>query len=431
MNQDNTVIKNGAVYFEDDLIKDIGTTKELEDKYKVNEVLDAKGRVVMPGFICAHMHFYSAFATGMPFTPFPKGFVNVLENLWWKLDKALEKDDVYYSALLGYIQAVRCGTTTVIDHHASPSYITGSLDQIEKAGRELGVRSNLCYEVTNRNGDDEANEGLKENERFLRKCQTSNDDLMSGLVGLHASFTLNDESLQQAGDIVKNYDTGVHIHVAEGKADMDDARENYNSTVIQRLEKFNLLNSKSILAHTIHLEELDYPIIQKYRPNITHQPRSNMNNAVGSLNIWKLNEYGIPFGMGTDGMSADMKAELLNANLIHKHVTADNTVGTFEVYESLFNVNPKIIQNTTGVKTGRLIKDHKADIIISGYYPKSPIHSSNVLGHIMFGVINEPISSTIIDGNVRMQEGEILHINEKEISAKCEELAEGIWGRIQ
>ncbi|MFQ5980766.1 MAG: putative aminohydrolase SsnA [Candidatus Heimdallarchaeota archaeon] len=431
MDEGNRVLKNGALLIQDDKIIDIGENSVLERRYsETDEILDAKGRVVMPGFICTHMHLYSAFATGIPLPPFPKGFVEVLKNLWWKIDKALLREDIYYSALLGYIQAIKSGTTTIFDHHASPSYITGSLDEIEKAGRELGVRSNLCYEVTNRNGDEGAEEGLRENERFIEKCKSSEDDLFDGLLGLHASFTISQETMALAQEIVKQLETGIHIHVAEGKADMTHARQNFNCTVVERLHKHRLLSPKSILAHCIHLEDPDYSILQETRANVVHQPRSNMNNAVGTLDIWKLKANNIPFGLGTDGMSADMKAEILVGALIHKHVRKDNTVGLTEVFGALFQANPRIVQQIQGVDIGRLAVHNKGDVIITGYYPKSPIDSTNMLGHVLFGVIHESVASTIINGRICMQEGVIPNINEHEISEKSQKLAEKVWDRL-
>ena len=430
LDNENQVIKNGAIILNQDKIQKIGSSNILEKEHSYDQVLDADGRVVMPGMICGHMHFYSAFATGMPLPPFPKGFVNVLQNLWWKLDKALLKEDVYYSALQGYIEAVRSGTTTVIDHHASPNYITGSLDEIEKAGRELGVRSNLCYEVTNRNSDDEAITGLKENERFLRKVQQDNNDLMSGLVGLHASFTVSDNTLESTQKLVEKYQTGIHIHVAEGKADMDHAQKNFNKTVTKRLNDYNLLNDKSILAHCIHIKDSDLPILKQSNVNIVHQPRSNMNNAVGTLDIFKLLKNGISFGMGTDGMSADMKAELLVTPLIHKHVHQDNTVAFTESFNSLFKTNPKIVKSVVGVNTGSLEVGKKADLLITNYYPKTPISHENVMGHIMFGVINNTIDTTIIDGKIRMKEGKILNIDFAKVSEQSVNHAQDVWNRI-
>lgn len=432
MDEGNRVLKSGALLIQDDKITNIGESSVFEREYsEADKILDAKGRVVMPGFICTHMHLYSAFATGIPLPPFPKGFVEVLKNLWWKIDKALLKEDIYHSALLGYIQSIKSGTTTIFDHHASPSYITGSLDEIEKAGRELGVRSNLCYEVTNRNGDEGAEEGLRENERFIKKCQRAEDDLIGGLLGLHASFTISEETMVLAQEKVEQLETGIHIHVAEGKADMTHTRQNFNSTVVERLQKYGLLNPKSILAHCIHLEDADYPILQETRANVVHQPRSNMNNAVGTLDIWKLKANNIPFGLGTDGMSADMKAEILVGALLHKHVCKDNTVGLPEIFDALFQVNPRIVQQIQGVPVGQLAVHNKADVIITGYYPKSPIDAANMLGHVLFGVIHESVASTIINGRICMEEGAIPNINEHEISERSQKLAENVWDRVE
>ena len=431
LNKEKPVLKNGALLIQNDKIDKIGPTGTLEKDYSSDQVLDADGRVVIPGMICGHMHFYSAFATGMRLPPFPKGFVQMLQNLWWKLDKALLKDDIYYSALQGYVEAVRSGTTTVIDHHASPNYITRSLDEIEKAGRELGVRSNLCYEVTNRNSDEEAIEGLKENERFIKKTQQMKNDLFSALVGLHASFTVTNDTLGKARDLVTKYNTGVHIHVAEGLADMEHTQKNFNKTVVERLNDFNLLNDKSILAHCIHIKDSDLPILKQSKVNIVHQPRSNMNNAVGTLDIFKLLNHGIPIGLGTDGMSADMKAELLVTPLIHKHVRQDNTIAFTESFNCLFQTNPEIIKSITGINTGKLVQNYKADVLITNYYPKTPITKDNVMGHIMFGVLNNTIDTTIINGKICMREGKIPNIDLADISRKSTEHAQDVWNRIK
>ncbi|MCY3413703.1 MAG: putative aminohydrolase SsnA [Candidatus Heimdallarchaeota archaeon] len=428
----NRVIKDGALYLDEDLIKDLGSTDEIVSKYpEVDMEIDADGRVVMPGLINAHMHFYSAFATGMPLEPFPPGFVEVLENLWWKLDRALLKEDVYYSALLGYIQAVRSGTTTVIDHHASPSYISGSLNQIEKAGRELGVRSNLCYEVTDRNGKDGANEGLKENENYIRAKQKEGDDMFSGLLGLHASFTVDKDTLDHASQIVSELDTGIHSHLDEGTADMEHAKREYNMTTLQRFNSHDLLNEKAIFAHGIYMSPDDYNLLASSGANLTHQPRSNMNNAVGMLNLETLLEHDVQAGLGTDGMSADMKAEVMSGPLLQKHHRKNNTVGFIEPYNALIYQNPVIVQKTMGVKVGKLIAGYKADVMISDYRPKTPVNSDNTAGHFMFGVINEPVHSTIINGDIRMLNHLLVGVNENEIHEKARELAEGVWKRVQ
>lgn len=430
MNEDRPVIKNGAILILDDKIIKMDKTKVLEKDFHADEIIDADGRVVIPGMICGHMHFYSAFATGMLLPPFPKGFVEVLQNLWWKLDKALLKEDIYYSSLVNYIEAVMSGTTTIIDHHASPNFIKGSLDEIEKAGKTLGVRSNLCYEVTNRNSDEEAITGLEENERYLKQSSKNKIDLFSGLVGLHASFTVSDNVLALVRELEEKYDTGIHIHVAEGRYDMQHAKENFNKTVVERLNDFNLLNKKSILAHCIHIKDSDLPLLKKTQANIVHQPRSNMNNAVGTLDIFKLLRNGIPVGLGTDGMSADMKTELAVMPLIHRYVQQDNTVAFKESFDSLFKVNPQIIKSIMGIETGKLQLNYKADILITNYYPRTPITPDNVIGHVMFGILNNTIDTTIINGSICMREGKIRNLDLHKIYQQSLIHAQDVWNRI-
>ena len=211
---------------------------------------------------------------------------------------------------------------------------------------------------------------------------------------------------------------------------MDHAEKNFNKTVVERLNNFNLLNNKSILAHCIYIKDSDIPILKNSGVNIVHQPRSNMNNAVGTLDIFKLLGNGIQFGMGTDGMSADMKAELLVTPLIHKHVQKDNTIAFAESFNSLFKTNPSIIKSIIGVNTGKLVENYKADVLITNYYPKTPVTQDNVMGHIMFGVLNNTIDTTIINGEICMKEGKIAKINLKEISEKSIAHAQEVWNRI-
>ena len=260
---------------------------------------------------------------------------------------------------------------------------------------------------------------------------TNTDDFISGLVGLHASFTVSDDTLSSAKELVEKFDSGIHIHVAEGKADMEHSKKTYNKTVVKRLSDFDLLNSKSILAHCIHIEDSDLPILKESQVNIVHQPRSNMNNAVGTLDIFNLLKNGIQFGMGTDGMSADMKAELLVMPLIHKHVQKDNTIAFAESFNSLYQANPNIVKSVLGVNTGKLEVNKKADVLITNYYPKTPISHDNVMGHIMFGVLNNTIATTIINGKICMEEGKLPNLNLHEISEKSSLLAQEVWNRLK
>ncbi len=252
---------------------------------------------ITPGLVCGHHHLYSALARGMPSPPRrPASFLEILEQIWWRLDVALDEDMIRWSAMLGATEALLCGTTGIIDHHESPSAIDGSLSIIAEACAEVGVRVNCAYGVTGRHGSAEALRGLAENERYLRSGGR-------GMVGVHAAFTCRDETLAAAAELAADLGVGVHIHVAEGTADRDAGA---------RLE--DLATDHWLLVHCVHL---DRPL----RGTIAHNPRSNMNNAVG---------YGAPSTrpnrvvLGTDGIGADMleEARLAYFRLREHDVTA-------------------------------------------------------------------------------------------------------------
>jgi cytosine/adenosine deaminase-related metal-dependent hydrolase len=191
------VRREGAVAIEGNLIKEVGDTNALKEKYPQASFLDARGKVIMPGLINTHTHLYSTFARGIALKdPPPKNFLQILERLWWRLDKALTLEDVYYSALISLVDCVKNGTTTIMDHHASPFAVRGSLRAIARAAREVGVRSCLCYEVSDRDGEEIAGEGIEENAGFIEESRQAKDDLLAASFGLHASFTLSDRTLK-------------------------------------------------------------------------------------------------------------------------------------------------------------------------------------------------------------------------------------------
>ncbi|MEJ2561036.1 MAG: amidohydrolase family protein, partial [Anaerolineae bacterium] len=280
------VIPGGAVYFEEDTIIEVGSSAELTAKHRHEETLDARGKIVMPGLICGHTHFYGAFARGMAIPGKPaQNFVQILEKLWWKIDRALTLEDCRYSALVALVDAVRHGTTTLIDHHASPNAIEGSLDAIAQAVKQAGVRASLCYEVTDRNGDDGAKAGIAENVRFMRELQAHPDPQLAASFGLHASLTVSDATLNHCLQEAQGLDVGFHLHVAEDKADQADSLKKYGVRVLERLEKRGVLGPKTIAVHCVHIDAYEMDALRATGTHVTHQPRSNMNNAVGVADV--------------------------------------------------------------------------------------------------------------------------------------------------
>jgi len=256
-----------------------------------------------PGLVCAHHHLYSALARGMPAPPrTPSGFVEILEMVWWRLDRALDLESIRWSAMLGALEALERGCTAVIDHHESPEAIEGSLTVIADACAEVGVRVNCAYGITDRHGADGALRGLAENERFL-------SDGGRGMVGVHAAFTCTDGTLEAAAGLAAEMGVGVHVHVAEGPGDAD---------AVDRLR--DLAADDWMLVHGVHLPD-DHGLAG----TMVHNPRSNMNNAVGYARPAR---FANPMALGSDGIGADMLDEFRLAYVRHREddVTASPEV---------------------------------------------------------------------------------------------------------
>lgn len=428
-NASNTVIHNGAVAIEDNKIIAFGAENELKTQYSHFEKLDGEGRLLMPGFTNPHMHFYGMYARGIALTKPMNNFHDILKHLWWALDKVLDLDAVYYSALVPAILSVQKGVTSVIDHHASPNAIDGSLDRIQEALEKVGMRGILCYETSDRDGKAIRTQGLAENERYIRKVQ-QDDSLFDGMIGLHASFTLDDDSLEQTAALCEAVNRGVHIHMLEDKVDETITREKYGRGVVERLHHFGLLGEKSITAHGIFLSDSDVELLADSDSIIVHQAQSNMNNAVGRADIFKLLENGITVGLGTDGMTPDIRREVMTGYLMHKHHLSDNNVGWGEFETMMLKNNPAIFNRLSGQKVGQIAEDYLADIILLDYYPPTPLTGDNFWGHFLFGFVDAPVNTTIINGKIIMHDKIIEGIDEAKIAAESRQIAEKVWAKF-
>ena len=429
--ESSEIIWDGALYIEGDRILDVGSSSELDQKYPRADVLDACGQLVMPGNICSHTHFYGAFARGMaiPGEP-PKDFPEILERLWWKLDKSLSMDDVRYSALVCLVDAIKHGTTTLIDHHASPNAIDGSLDVIADAVDESGLRAVLCYEVTDRDGSDKSEAGIAENVRFINSQNSDSNPRISATFGLHASLSLSDETLYACRESVSD-DIGFHIHVAEHEEDEYDSIRKTGLRVVDRLQRFRILGSKSITAHCVHVDRAEVEILRDTGTWVTHQPRSNMNNAVGAADVEGLLDAGVRVALGNDGFSNNMWAEWKTAYLLHKVWHRDprrvggNTIAEMAIKNSSYLANLFFPAAQLGV----LAPGAYADVIFVDYHPITPLTSGNLAWHILFGFESSMVTTTICAGKVLMRDRKLLFLDEIEISSLSRELATDVWKR--
>jgi putative selenium metabolism protein SsnA len=430
---DRRVIANGAVYYEGDTIAEVGPSADLERKYPAAERLDAAGKLVMPGMICAHTHFYGAFARGMaiPGEP-PANFIQILERLWWKLDRALTLEDSAYSALVALADAIRHGTTTLIDHHASPAHIEGSLDALAEAVSMSGLRAGLCYEVTDRNGPVGTKAGIAENTRFLKRLRASPDPKLGASFGLHAAFTLSDDTLGACRDAAAGLDTGFHIHLAEDRADEADSMRKYGMRAAERLAEQGILGPRTLVAHAIHIDERELEVLRTTRTKVSHQPRSNMNNAVGVAAVELMLGQGITVGLGNDGFTNNMFTEIHAAYLLHRVSAGDPRVLPGDrLIEMAFDNNAAIAGLFFSKPVAGLAAGGFADIILLDYHPYTPLTDGNYPWHLIFGMDGSHVTHTICGGQMLMRDRELLTLDEAAIAAHARELVPAIWRRVQ
>ena len=393
--------------------------------------LDVGGKLILPGFINAHTHLYSTFACGLHRVEPAADFLGVLDRLWWRLDKALTLEDCYFSALPALLAAIRSGTTTLIDHHASPSAIRGSLGALVRAVTLTGLRACLCYEVSDRDGTEKALQGIEENRDFLQRCKESPNDRLRGLFGLHASFTLSGKTLAAAGAAAKETHSGVHIHVAESEADQRITIERHRLRVVERLHRFGLLGTGTIAAHCVHLSESERALLASTDTMVVHNPQSNLNTAVGIADVGAWIKEGITVGLGTDAMTTDMREELRTGIWAQRFGRNNASAGFFELTSALWSGNPTIASRLWGTNIGTLREGSAADIVVVDYVPATPLTDESLLGHLVFGMMRGRVNTTIVGGKILMKDGTLsLNIDEEEIMAHARECARRVWARF-
>jgi putative selenium metabolism protein SsnA len=430
-NEAMPIIENGCVVIDGNKITEVGLTENLRKKYSDARFIDAKGKLIMPGFINTHMHYYSTFARGMANdSPPAMKFSDILKGLWWRLDKVLTLEDVYYSAAVPMIDQVKSGVTTAFDHHASAYAVKGSLFKIAEAAEHIGIRSNLCYETSDRDGEKIADEGIAENVEFIKYCNKKNDDMLKGMFGLHASMTISEKTLEKCLDAIAGLDTGFHVHCAEGIEDLEDSKEKYGKGVIERWYDAGVLSDKTIAVHCIHISEKEMDMLKEKDAIVVHNPESNMGNAVGASPVLEMFEKGILLGLGTDGYTADMTESYKVGNIIHKHVKQDSKVAWVEIPQMLFVNNKKITERFIDGEVGILKEGALADVIIVDYNPPTPINKDNINSHLLFGINGRSVDTTIINGKVIMEGRQLVDIDEERIMARSRELASAVWKRF-
>ena len=417
--------ENVDIVIDGSLIKEVGVN--LIEKYPNAQVKEMAGKIVMPGIVCSHNHFYSGLARGvLASIPPSPDFISILKNVWWRMDRALDEEAVYYSGLICSLEALKSGCSTVIDHHASPNFIKGSLNTLRKGFLQAGLRGMTCYEITDRNGGNkEMQAGAQENIEFAQlidsaKASGKEKYLVEAHIGAHAPFTVTNDGLSMMAEAMKVTGRGIHVHVAEDKYDVTHSHHHYGQDIVERLNSFGLINDKTLLAHGLFLSDSDIDILNEKDGFLAHNARSNMNNNVG-YNEQLLRVKNLV--LGTDGIGADMFEELKFA--FFKHRDAGGPLWPDSFMGHLWNGNEVIARNF-GAKFGRLEAGYKADLTILDYTSPTPFVADNLPGHIAFAMNAGNVNSVMVEGEFSYEDRKF-PFDVAPIYAEAQKVAQRVW----
>lgn len=423
-------IECGGILVDGNIIKEVGNFNELKEKYPKAEVIDAKNQVIMPAFINVHNHIYSSLARGLSIKNHnPKNFLDILEGLWWNIDNHLTLENDKVSAAVTYLNCIENGVTTVFDHHASYKKTEGSLMELAKVAKDFKIRTCLCYEVSDRNGEEEMKKAVKENVDFIHYANADTSDMIKGTMGLHASFTLGDDTLRYV--VEQNPEgAGYHVHIAEGMDDVEDSLSKYGVRTVERLNSMGILGPKTVAGHCIYIDDKELNILKETDTMVVHNPESNMGNAVGAPDVLKIYDKGILIGLGTDGYTNDMVESYKVANILQKHLHRDPNCAWSEIPTMLFENNAKIANRFFSSPIGKIKEGFVADIIFVDYDPITPMNENTLNSHILFGMNGALVTTTICNGEILMKDRELLHINKKDIMEESRKQAANLWERV-
>lgn len=426
----NPLLPDGGVLTDGGRIVKVGDYETLCREYPQAERLDAKGQLIMPALVNVHEHIYSAMARGLGIKGYnPKGFLDILEGQWWTIDRNLTMEQIKYSAMETILAGIKNGVTTIFDHHASFGQIKGSLFTIAEAAKELGMRACLCYEISDRGGKEKARESVMENAEFIRYALKDDTDMIAGMMGMHAQFTISDETMELAA-ANKPEEAGYHIHVAEGIEDLHDCLKKYGKRIVDRLMDWGILGEKTLLGHCIYINSHEMDLVKDTDTMVVHNPESNMGNACGCPPALELVKRGIVTGLGTDGYTHDMTESFKVTNVLHKHHLCDANAAWGEVPKMLFEHNAAIAGRYFSAPLGVLKPGAAADVIVVDYDPPTRLDENNCNGHILFGMTGRDVITTIGNGKVLMKDREIKVADTKEVMAKCRESSAKLWKSI-
>ncbi len=424
------VMEDVDVVISGSLIEAVG--KDKAKNYKADKVIDGRGKTLIPGNVCSHHHYYSGLSRGMLISAGPQtDFIQVLKEWWWRLDRGLREESTYYSSLICSLDAISVGTTSCVDHHASPCYIEGSLSTIARGMEEIGVRGSTCFEVTDRNGGmKEVEDGVNENIRFANEVderrKKGENVLCEATIGGHAPFTIPNEGLKLIANAMNKTGRGMHLHVAEASYDSVWSHHFYNQDIADRLDEFGLLRPETLIVHGVHLSEKEIKTINERNCFFAVNPRSNMNNHIGyNHKLPKIDRL----VLGTDGCGGNMFEEIKIAFFKHKD---DGGPWWPSNYLEALNRGNELVQsvfNNRG-KWGMVAPGYKADLALLDYHAPTPLLAENAAGHFVWGMSSNAVHSVIVDGKLVLDNREFVNLDVYKIYEEASKVAKRVWKTV-
>ncbi|MHA3963319.1 MAG: amidohydrolase family protein [Candidatus Thorarchaeota archaeon SMTZ1-45] len=418
-----TIIPEGYVRIHGERISEIS---EGEAKFSADTVIDATGCVIIPGLITAHTHLYGILLRGasLNIKP-PTDFVQVLQRVWWPVDEALTQEDAYASALSAGADMLRNGSTFFADTYSGPNSIEGSLTEIARGSKEIGIRGVLAFEMTERNNPDEAHRGFQEGIRFIESYK--NDELVSGMISLHASFTVGDEIVARAVEQAKQLDVPITVHTSEGLVDLYHNLEASGERTVERLDRLEVLGPKTVLAHCVHVNDHELDLIAKRRASVAHNPMSNMLNAVGVAPVPAMLSKGITVGLGNDGWIYDPFENMRCALTVHRLASGNpSIIGSDEIFRMATIEGAHCYG--LGNELGSIEKRKLADIVIlDGSRAPTPITPTSIIGHLVNTFSGRDVRDVIVNGRVVVKDRLLTQTTDAHVLEVSRKSAENLW----
>ena len=426
MDRKRRVIENAGVAVADGRIVAVGPLQDVSKGFSADEVVDARGCIVMPGLICSHTHLYGIALRGsaLNIEP-PSDFLQILQRVWWPVDEKLTNDDAYATTLAAGIESLTNGTTCYADTYSAPNAIEGSLDQIAKASNEVGIRGVISFEATERRSAEEGTKGLKENLRFIEEKDKGRT---MGMISLHASFTVSDDLISRGVEASQRHRVPLTIHVSEGPNDGYHNMERYGKRSVERLQERGLLSSRAVLAHCVHLNEKEIELIARSSASVAYNPMSNMLNAVGVASLMEMLDHGVNVGLGNDGYVFDMFENMRAGFLLQRVASRNPNRPSPQEAVEMCTVNAAKAYGLSSL--GSIEVGKRADVIVVRPTFTATPYSGSIYGYIVNSLRGSDVRDAMVEGQVVMKNRKLLTLDVQKAETKVLKAMDRLWQRL-